>query len=224
MNYQSVVLDMDGVIFDFRGDDFKWKYDAVMEALQETGLETEGLSRSELDAFIGDKGLEECVEKCNSKGVDAREVWELIAEKTTESRIEMMESGEFCLFPEVKEVLKELKGEVKLGVISNAPDVAVEAIINHYDLRKHFKYFRGVEDFDDLSSRKPHPDHLEFARVELEREPFLYVGDRNVDVEAAKNAGMDSAIVKRSYSDIRESPDYMIEDVFELLSIMREAN
>jgi len=222
MNYQSVVLDMDGVIFDFRGDDFKWKYDAVMEALQETGLETEGLSRSELDAFIGDKGLEECVEKCNSKGVDAREVWELIAEKTTESRIEMMESGEFCLFPEVKEVLKELKGEVKLGVISNAPDVAVEAIINHYDLRKHFKYFRGVEDFDDLSSRKPHPDHLELARAELKREPFLYAGDAESDLIAARRADMDSVWVNRTEASMDVKPDYEIDNLREAVDIVRD--
>jgi len=219
-----VVFDMDGVILNYEADNFDWKYNAVDKVLKKHGIKPRDLSRNEKDGLIGDKGLEKIDEICNRLELNTREVWEELAEETSRARAVQIKNGNFELYPGIEDALQKLQNQVKMALVSNAPEMAVRETINFFDLKSYFSFYRGIEDFEDLSDRKPHPDHLEFARVELEREPFLYVGDRNVDVEAAKNAGMDSAIVKRSYSDIRESPDYMIEDVFELLSIMREAN
>ncbi|MFB6190030.1 MAG: HAD family hydrolase [Candidatus Nanohaloarchaea archaeon] len=221
MDYGSVVFDMDGVILDFEGDGFNWKYDAVREVLQERGVDPSGYSRTELDAFLGDRGVEACVEACNDLGLEAGDVWEDIARKTSEARIERVRSGEFTLFPEVREVLEQLEDmKLGLGVISNAPEEAVEAVITHYNLRKHFKFFRGITGFDDLTSRKPHPDHLRMAQAELKREPYIYAGDAESDLIAAREAGMDSAWVKRTDAKVDVRPDYEVKDLEEFIEVV----
>ncbi len=221
MEYRSVIFDMDGVLLNFEGDDFKWKYDAVREALREQGAGPEGFSRSQLDAFLGDKGIDACIEACKNLGLDPRTVWELIAEKTSAARREKIEDGSFSLYPDAEEVIERLRSaEVELGLISNAPEAAVEATVDYYGLRDHFKFFRGIVDFDDLPARKPHPDHLELAKAELKREPYIYAGDAESDLIAARNAGMDSVWVKRSDARIDVSPDYRVADTAEILDIV----
>ncbi|MFB6213155.1 MAG: HAD family hydrolase [Candidatus Nanohaloarchaea archaeon] len=221
MSYGSIVLDMDGVILDFEGDDFRWKYDAVREVLRSRGVDPSDFSRPQLDVFLGDEGVDACVESCEELGLDAGEVWEEIARKTTEARIEKVKTGEFTLYPEVKDVLEQLENmKLGLGVISNAPEKAVEAVITHYDLRRHLKYFRGVTGFDDLTARKPHPDHLKLAQAELKREPYAYAGDAESDLIAAREAGMDSVWVRRNDAKVDVRPDYEIENLREFLDIV----
>lgn len=224
MRYGSVVFDMDGVILNYEADGFEWKYQAVDKVLEDHGVNPESVSRDQKDRLVGDKGLKRINEESRKLGVDTREVWEDIAEETSKARAVQIRNGNFDLYPGVKEVLEELENDVKMALISNAPEMAVRETINFFDLKSYFGFYRGIEDFEDLSDRKPAPDHLEFARVELKREPFLYVGDRNVDMKAAKNADMGTAIVKRPYSDIEGSPDFMLDSISDVLEIVRDPN
>lgn len=221
MDYGSVVFDMDGVILDFEGDDFNWKYDAVREVLQERGIDPSDYSRGELDVFLGDRGVDKCIRACRNLGLEPSDVWEAIAQETSKARIERVESGEFALFPEVRRTLERLEDmKLSLGVISNAPEEAVEAVITHYGLRSHFKFFRGVTGFDDLTSRKPHPDHLRVAQAELKREPYIYAGDAESDLIAAREAGMDSAWIRRNDAKVDVSPDYEVKDLKEFIEVI----
>lgn len=221
MKYGSVVFDMDGVLLDFEGDGFKWKYDAVRRVLKQHGINTGEMTRDQLNYFIGDRGVKACVKACNERDLDARTIWTEIAEETSKARAVQINKGNFSLFPEVIEVLDQLDGNVKLGVISNAPETALRETVNFFDLKHYFDFFRGIEDFGDLTDRKPHPDHLEFARAELKREPFIYAGDHQTDVEAAINAGMDSVWVNRRNHDMDISPDYTVENLDEMMEIIR---
>ncbi len=225
MRYGSLVLDMDGVVLNYEGDGFKWKYDAVREALREEGIEVEELTRGTMDAFIGDQGVDALVEVCNDYGLEAAEVWNRVAEKTTFARLDRIREGVFTLYPEVGAVLDELRAhEVQLGLISNAPEDAVEMTVKYFGLRDHFKFFRGITDFEDLSDRKPHPDHLEFAKAELKREPYLYAGDAESDLIAARRAGMDSVWVKRSDASVDVRPDYEARDLREVRRIVENGS
>ena len=221
MKYGSVVFDMDGVLLDFEGDGFKWKYDAVRKVLEDHGIDTSEMSRDRLNFFIGDRGVQACVKACNERDLDARTVWTEIAEETSKARAVQIRKGNFSLFPEVVEILDELDGKVKLGAISNAPETALRETVNFFDLKHYFDFFRGIEDFEDLSDRKPHPDHLNYARAELKREPFIYAGDHQTDVEAAINAGMDSVWVNRRNGSIDTTPDYTVDDLNQMMELIR---
>jgi HAD superfamily hydrolase (TIGR01549 family) len=194
----------------------EWKYRAVRTALSELGVD-DNLSRGVLDAVLGDQGYEECVRVCGDIGVDPRRAWNLVAEKTSQARMQQIEENGFGLVDGAEEVLEDLRqSQVKLGVISNAPDQAVEMVVNHFNLRSFFKFFRGVQSFEDLKARKPHPNHLELAKFQLKRDPFLYVGDHESDVEAASNAEMDSVWV---HPGNHEEPTYTVENLSQLSEV-----
>jgi HAD superfamily hydrolase (TIGR01549 family) len=217
MNYGSVIFDLDGVLLDSMSDD-EWKYRATRAALSELGVEAS--ERDILDAVLGDDGYKECVRVCGNLGVDPQRAWSLVAEKTTEARLEEMQKSNFGLMDGSRDVLKELrKDQVKLGVISNAPDQAVELFVDFFDLRDFFKFFRGVQSFEDLKARKPHPNHLELAKFQLKRDPFLYVGDHRSDVEAARNACMDSAWL---HPESMDEPTFTVENLDDVLDVVRE--
>lgn len=219
MEYGSVIFDMDGVILDSMKSE-EWKYRATREALEELGVET-GFDKDVLDAILGDQGYEECVRVCGEIGVDPKRAWNLVAEKTSQARMEQIEENGFGLVDGTKELLDDLKeDQVKIGVISNAPDQAVELIVDYFDLRGYFKFYRGVRSFEDLKSRKPHPNHLELAKFELKRDPFVYIGDHESDVEAAINAQMDSVWIHPKKLD---EPTYTVESLDEIVPVLKNS-
>jgi len=217
MSYGSVIFDLDGVILNSMESD-EWKYRATREALNELGVDASELDKSVLDSILGDSGYEECVRVCSDVGVDPQRAWSLVAEKTAYARMEEIEKNDFGLVDGTMELLNELrKSQIKMGVISNAPDQAVELVIDHFDLRKYFKFFRGVRSFEDLKDRKPHPNHIEMAKFQLKRDPYIYVGDRESDVMAATNAGMDSIWI---HPQNLKEPTYTVEKLNEIPEIV----
>jgi HAD superfamily hydrolase (TIGR01549 family) len=217
MKYGSVIFDLDGVILDSM-DSEEWKYRATRKALNELGVE-EDLDRSVLDAVLGDQGYEECVRVCGNIGVDPRKAWNLVAEKTSQARMKQIQENGFGMVDGAENVLEELRqNQIKLGVISNAPDQAVEMVIDHFGLRNYFKFFRGVQSFEDLKDRKPHPNHLELAKFQLKRDPYLYVGDMESDVKAASNAEMDSVWV---HPENYDEPTYSVDSIDELTRVLK---
>ncbi len=86
-------------------------------------------------------------------------------------------------YPGIPEALEALRA-YPLAVVSNKPDRAVKELAKIYfpDL-----YARG-ESTD--CRRKPYPDMVEKTLAALGADTCIYVGDSEVDVETAKNAGV----------------------------------
>ena len=88
---------------------------------------------------------------------------------------------------------------VRLAVVSNKPDEAVRALTE--------RYFPGVFPVAignrDGWATKPAPDSVYEAMRLLgaRRESTVYVGDSDVDVDTARNAGLDSVIVTWGFRD-----------------------
>lgn len=217
MQYGSVIFDMDGVILNSLVGDEEWKYQAVRKALTRKDLDASRLSRKDLERFLGDYGREECIEACKEYGLDPGEVWKLIAETTNLARIEKVKKREFRLYSDARSFLEALHPrDPGMGLISNAPEGAVKTTVRFFNLEHYFSYYRGVESFEDLRRRKPHPQHLEIAQAELKKPPYLYIGDAVSDIEAANRAGMDSAWIKRKSTEKSPDADYICNDLDEL--------
>ncbi len=86
-------------------------------------------------------------------------------------------------YPGIPEALRYLQSKYPIAIVSNKPDAATKALCKDYfgDV-----YARG-EDSD--CPRKPAPDMLYKAMETIGVDRCIYVGDSDVDVITAQNAG-----------------------------------
>lgn len=214
-----MVFDMDGVLLDSLSSD-EWKWDAVKKVIRSKGVEADKLDETTLGAVLGDQGYKECIKACNNLGLSPKKVWTEIAQETTLQRREKISSGDITLYDNVKTLVETLHQEdIKMGVISNAPEGAVKATMDEFDLKRYMHFYMGVRSFEDLQARKPNPNHLEIAKIEIKRSPMVYVGDTESDVIAANRADLKSAWINRNNVESDVQPDYVIEDIQDLKSI-----
>lgn len=100
-------------------------------------------------------------------------------------------------YPGIKEMLLNLKGKAKLGVVSNKDHDLTSKIID--------KEFNSLFDFVQGSyldhPKKPDPYLINKIIKEnnLNKKDILYVGDTNVDKESATNVGLSYLLVNYGY-------------------------
>ena len=103
-------------------------------------------------------------------------------------------------YPQIMDMLRELKARgLKMGIVSNKPDAQVKDMNGEY-----FGGMFGAAMGEKEGVRhKAAPDSLLRAMEELggTREGTLYVGDSEVDVMTAKNAGVDCLSVTWGFRD-----------------------
>ena len=95
----------------------------------------------------------------------------------------------------VMEALERLKGVCPMGIVSNKPDKAVKRLCADY--------FPGVYALGESSAcpRKPAPDMVYLAMKELGMDRCIYVGDSDVDIVTANNAGVPCLSVLWGFRD-----------------------
>ena len=104
-----------------------------------------------------------------------------------------------CAYTGIKALLERLKAKgKKLAVTSNKPDMGTKAIVE--------AIFPGVFDYVAGEKtgvpRKPAPDMVANALSAMGVEKALYVGDSDVDVETARNAGLPCVCVTWGYRNV----------------------
>lgn len=128
------------------------------------------------------------------------------------------------VFPRVEETLLQLKEKgIKMGIVSTKMRSGVDLGLEVTGLASHFE---TVITYNDVHHPKPHPEPVLKAMKQLgaDVESTLMVGDNYHDIEAGKNAGMQTAGVAWSmkgeaYLQTLE-PTYMLKDMYDLLSII----
>ena len=100
-----------------------------------------------------------------------------------------------CPYEGVLEALTELGKDFPLAIVSNKPDRAVKPLCADY--------FPGVCAVGEHAGcpRKPAPDMLFAAMQAIGVEKCIYVGDSDVDVVTAQNAGVPCLSVLWGYRD-----------------------
>ncbi len=97
------------------------------------------------------------------------------------------------LHPKAKEVVKALKEEYNLAIVSNASHKSLER-----DIGDLLQFFNVVIADEDMEKKKPDPEGLLMALEKLNATPqqAIYVGDAISDYIAAKRAGTDFIGIK----------------------------
>ena len=98
-------------------------------------------------------------------------------------------------YPGVLEALNELGDRYPMAIVSNKPDVAVKPLCKDY--------FGDIPAFGETSDcpRKPAPDMVLNTMALLGLDKCIYVGDSEVDVLTAKNAGVPCLSVLWGFRD-----------------------
>ena len=129
-------------------------------------------------------------------------------------------------FPGVIEMLERLKADgLALAILSNKPDAAVQPLARAYfaeTMRLSMGETEGVR-------RKPCPDMLEDAarRLGVDLRRCLYVGDSEVDIETARNAGIDCLCVSWGFRSreelVRAGATHIIDDPAALVDFVERS-
>lgn len=95
----------------------------------------------------------------------------------------------------IVEALKQLQKKYPVAIVSNKPDPAVKLLC-----RQYFGDIYALGENPDCP-RKPAPDMLQRAMADIGVDTCIYVGDSDVDVLTAKNAGVPCLSVLWGYRD-----------------------
>lgn len=212
--YELVIFDMDGTIL-YTLDDI---CDGVNASLSKHGLPVR--TKDEIRRHIGN-GIRHEIESS-------------VPEGTKESMIDAV-FHDFHAWYEIHcndrtrpydgivELLEDLKqAGIHCAVVSNKADYAVKALNEIY-----FKGLleAGVGEKDGIA-RKPAPDEVEevLRLLNMERNRAVYIGDSEVDIETAANAGMDCIGVSWGYRDrkwLQEcGAEVIVDDVSQLRQLL----
>ncbi len=137
------------------------------------------------------------------------------------------EMGNFEIYPQVKEVIKELyEAGYNLGVVTSKYKVAAWPSFTYYGLEKYFKVFVAL---DDITNPKPNKEPILTA---LSRFPVynkaIMIGDNQSDILAGKNAGIYNAGVAWSLKGeehlLKVNPDFILKDMKDIYRIIKLIN
>lgn len=210
MQYDAVLFDFDGVVVETPSSERMG--DALGRAYETLGRS--GPAAATLQELMrGD--IESIADRCRRLEIDTDAFCTEAARELIRAQLSAVEGGLRSVYDDVT-VVRSL--EQPLGIVSDNHPTVVTRLLDRFGLRSPFETVYGCPlTPDGLARRKPDPTNIEDAMDSLEAGSALYVGDRAVDVRAAHNAGIDSALLSRS----SEAPE---EDAFEVSPTYRLAS
>ena len=218
MQYRYVFFDMDGTLLDTL-DDLR---DSVNTILSNYGLAP--ITHYEAAHFLGN-GAKHLVH-CSLKQQVSSEQEEKILEEykvwyQDHCRIKT------APYPGVMDLLAHLKAAgCRMAVVSNKPDPAVREL-NEYFFGDLIETAIGEK---TGIHRKPAPDTLLEAMrlLEADRKECIYVGDTEVDLQTAENAGLNCICVAWGFRSVEElqvaGADTIINTADELEKLITEGS
>lgn len=168
----GILFDLDGTLLDTLQD----LTDSTNVALTAFGYPQRTVA--EVRRFVGNGALE-LMRKAVPEGADYQPVLRYFQNHyPAHCRIHT------APYPGVGEVLAELKARYPIAIVSNKPDAAVKELCA--------ELFPGVFAIGEREDcrRKPAPDMVQKAMEVIGVERCVYVGDSEVDIATAKNAGV----------------------------------
>ncbi len=199
LNKKTIIFDLDGTLLDTLDD----LWTAVNAALQKCGLPLRG--REEVRAFVGN-GIYNLMQRAAGE-VPQKVLEEAFAEFKRYYGLHCEDKTKpYEGIMQLLQVCKE-KG-IQTAVVSNKADFAVKKLAKTYfgDLLAEAV---GENEAEGIR-KKPAPDSLlsVMERLGATREDTVYVGDSEVDIQTAQNAGVDCISVTWGF----KSREFLLEN------------
>ena len=185
MKYKNFIFDLDGTLLDTVTD----LQNSINYALSLYGYGKK--SYDEVRSFLGN-GIRRLVELSVPNGVDNKNFDHILQEFMAYYNNHLID----CTLPyeniiAMLDILK--KNKCKIAIVSNKADAFVKNLVN--------TFFRGCVDIsigqNEKIRQKPHSDMVEYAlrNLNIAKNDSVYLGDSEVDIETAKNSGLDCICV-----------------------------
>lgn len=183
LKYKAVIFDLDGTLVDSLTD---------LANSVNKGLEKAGLPIHDVDAykiFVGN-GREMLIRRAMGEACNDEKLFEFVLSEFDKD-YSVHCNDNTCGYDGCSELLEKLcDNGIKIGVLSNKPDEFIDEILKMVYPEIEFDMAWGKK--KDLP---PKPDGTSLRKMlefmNLSEKDCLYIGDSNVDVFTAQNAGVD---------------------------------
>jgi phosphoglycolate phosphatase len=185
---RALIFDLDGTLIDSK-QDLILSVNAMLSELGRAELAEETIS-----GYIG-HGAPQLVARALGDGCTEEERQRAL--QFFLSYYEMHKMDTTCAYPGVAETLEKL-ADMPMAVLTNKP---VRISVRILDAMGLSKYFRAIYGGNSFETKKPNPLGARTILRELRAEPqeALLVGDSEVDVQTARNAGTLAAAVNYGF-------------------------
>lgn len=186
-NYKLAIFDLDGTVLDTIDD----LYGSVNTALLQNGMRAR--TKSEVLSFVGN-GMKLLIDRAVPEGTDPTLAAQVLADFKAHYALHSTDTT--APYLGVPEMLSALRvAGVKTAILSNKAHAATVALCKSY-FDGCFDLVVGERESEGIA-KKPAPDAVLAIMSELgvTAAETVYIGDSEVDVMTAKNAGVDSIAV-----------------------------
>ncbi len=196
MKYTTVIFDLDGTLLDTLDD----LTDSVNHAMSSMGWPLR--DKRDVRFYLGN-GIKRLMELCSPKGISEEEFDKAFA--TFKAYYNEHNQDKTAPYEGVVQVMEHFKEQgIKMAIVSNKVHEAVLALRD-----KFFPYVDVAIGDAPGMARKPEPNSC-YKALELlgsTKDESVYIGDSEVDLLTAKNAGLDCITVLWGFRD----KEYLIE-------------
>ncbi len=218
MKYKLIVFDLDGTLVNSLAD----LAISVNEGLKKAGLKTHDIEKYK--KFVGN-GREKLIDRAMGESRNDETLRKIVKE-TFDSYYKDHCNDNTTAYKGCEKLLFELKkAGVKTAVLSNKPDEFVDEILRKiYPNHKFDSAWGKKPEF----ITKPNPEALNAMLKDLavKKSECLYIGDSDVDIFTANNAGVDMLGVDWGFRGRKELIDagakYVVSSADEILEYIHE--
>lgn len=204
MKYTDVAWDFDGTLFD--------TYPNIVRSFREA-LESYGYTAAEEEIRLKmSVTIRDAVKFYSEKyGLDPLEL------RARQVEIEGFRPDLVAPYPGVCETLKAVRESGRRNHLFTNRDRGALRYLEVFDI---LQYFDGLITKENIGEYKPAPNGLYvlFSEYQIEPSKLLMVGDRAVDIDAAKAAGADGCFYNTNGIAVPEGVDILLENMVDLLN------
>ena len=170
-------------------------------------------NESDYKRFVGN-GAKKLVERAFGGKLSADELEKIYAEFKPLYEKTMLDNA--YAYDGIKEQLDILKSHgIKLCVVTNKPNKAAKGMVEHIFGKDYFDFISGVVD-GKPTKPDPYSTLLALDAVDCTADEAIYFGDSNVDMQTARNAGIEAVGVTwgfRTFEELfAEHPSIIIDE------------
>lgn len=213
-HFSHILFDLDGTITDSKEGIFN----SILYSLKKMGIKDH--RKDEFTTFIGPPLLYTFKKRYKLSDQDAQKAVRFYREYFSEKGI-----LENRLYDGIEDLLHSLKdADKKLYIATAKPHIFAVRILEHFKLTPYFSYILGANLDGSRSGKKELIESVLNTIKGYHGSDTVMIGDRNYDIEGARQSGIHSIGVLWGYGNktelTRASPDLLAESVPDLRKLL----